>query len=526
MPSGLPRTAHTPAAREGAACLGVLIVLTLVTFLPHLVNGGFYSDDWSIGADAHFEKPTYFGAVRKTFHVTGGRPVLAALFPLPHVLFPQSPTAQIAIGVALAIVTCLCFFVLLRMLGLRTVSATIVASLALVFPWADSVRLWPTASITTVAVAFCFLGVIAALAAFGRSGRRSILLHAVSVILYAASILAYQTAGLAELLLVVVYVAHAPLRSALRRWGVDVVVIVAALGWSANATRHVRHVASPHQMLSDVPAFVHQGVVLFADALLAFPGADAHPVLEAAVLVIVVLGLAAALVRARRGERAERQWLLVAAASVVLLVVADVILLGSFLHPLDHGIDNRANLLATYAYAPLVYACVMVLASLIRHPRASAIGVACVCVIGVGWVLRVRSDERHWERSAALQKTTLAAIARELPVLPRHSSIVAVSFPGQTAPEVPVFDETWDLSGALELKRNDRSLEAFPVFSDGTLSCRPRALVAVAPGSFGRQEIPYGSLYFVSSDDHARIRSRGECRHALVEFPRGPRLPR
>ena len=41
MPSGLPRTAHTPAAREGAACLGVLIVLTLVTFLPHLVNGGF-----------------------------------------------------------------------------------------------------------------------------------------------------------------------------------------------------------------------------------------------------------------------------------------------------------------------------------------------------------------------------------------------------------------------------------------------------------------------------------------------------
>src|SRR6185503_17381220 len=143
---------------------------------------------------------------------------------------------------------------------------------------------------------------------------------------------------------------------------------------------------------------------LFADALLAFPGADTHPVLEAAVLVIVVLGLAAALVRVRRGERGERQWLVVAASSVVLLVVADVILLGSFLHPLDHGIDNRANLLATYAYAPLVYACVMVLASLIRHPRASAIGVACVCVIGVGWVLRVRSDERHWERSAALQK--------------------------------------------------------------------------------------------------------------------------
>jgi hypothetical protein len=79
---GLRRTARAPAWLEIATCLAGSVALALVTFWPQLRHGGFYSDDWSIGADAHFEKPTYFGAVHKTFHETGGRPVLAALFPL------------------------------------------------------------------------------------------------------------------------------------------------------------------------------------------------------------------------------------------------------------------------------------------------------------------------------------------------------------------------------------------------------------------------------------------------------------
>src|SRR5204863_6644399 len=131
----------------------------------------------------------------------------------------------------------------------------------------------------------------------------------------------------------------------------------------------------------------------------------------------------------------------------------------------------------------------MLLANLIRRPIANAIGVVCVCLIAFGWVLRVRSDEGDWVRAAVLQKATLASLERELPVIPAHSSLVVVSFPGQTAPEVPVFEETWDLAGALELTRGDRSLEAFPLFDDGSLACGSAGLVAQAPGSLGRQEI-------------------------------------
>jgi hypothetical protein len=126
-------------------------------------------------------------------------------------------------------------------------------------------------------------------------------------------------------------------------------------------------------------------------------------------------------------------------------------------------------------------------------------------------------------RAALLQKATLASIERELPVIPANSSLVVVSFPGQTAPEVPVFEATWDLAGALELTRRDRTLEAFPVFDDGSLTCGAGQLIAEAPGSFGRQEISYRRLYLVSPDRHARVAGRSDCQRELALFPLGPR---
>jgi hypothetical protein len=276
-------------------------------------------------------------------------------------------------------------------------------------------------------------------------------------------------------------------------------------------------------MLNDVPAFVHQGTVLFADAVLAFPGADKHKPLEGIALLVVASAVTVAVVRARRQPGADPNWLLVAGASLAFLVLTEVVLLGSFLYPLDHGIDNRGNVLTAFAYTPLVYACVMLVVGLIRHPAANAIGVACIGLVLFGWVLRVRSDEGDWVRSARLQDATLAALKRELPTLPSRSSVVAVSFTGQTAPEVPVFEATWDLSGALQLTRRDETLQAFPVFDDDTLACGARKLIASGPGSFGRNEIAYGRLFFVSPTGHRRVTDRASCQSALSAFPLGPR---
>jgi hypothetical protein len=506
------------------ACAVVLTALAAVTFAPQVRHGGFYSDDWAFAVEAHFDKPTYFGAVRHTLHETGGgRPVLSVMHPIPHLLFPQWPGPQIALGLVLGIATCLSFFVLVRMLGVRTLPATLIACLTLVFPWADSIRLWPVATLITIAVLFFFLGVVAALAGLARQGRGSVALHAAAVACYVASVLAYQVASLVVLALVLVYLAHAPAGRALRRAAVDVAAVVVALAWSAHATRHARHVANDRQMLHDVPAFLHQCTVLVADAILAFPGADRHKPLEGLALLVVAAGVALTVVRVRGDPRADRGWLVVAGVSLGCLVLTEVVLLGSFLYPLDQGIDNRGNVLTAFAYTPLVYACVMLVAGVVRHPAANAIGVGCICLVLVGWVLRVRTDEGNWVRSARLQDATLATLKRELPSLPSRSSVVAVSFPGQTAPEVPVFEATWDLAGALQLTRRDTTLQAFPVFDDDTLTCGARNLVASGPGSFGRNEIAYGRLFFVSPTGHRRVTDRASCQSALAAFPLGPR---
>jgi hypothetical protein len=520
------RTAHGPPFVDVVLCLAWLIALTVAAFTPHVLHGGFYSDDWSIASNVHFAKPEYFGAVRELFHTVGGRPVLAAALPVSHVLFGDTAGPQIAFGLLLGIATCLCFFVLLRMLGLERLHATLIASLALVFPWSDSVRLWTTGSVITIAIALFFVGVICALSGLSRSGPKSVFLHAGAVLCYVASVLTYQATGLAAALAGAIYLAHATPQRAVRRWAIDFLAVVTALAWSANATRDVRHVASPTEMLSDIPAFVRQATVLFVDALLAFPGADRHRALEAAALVVVAVVVATAAIRVRRRHDAPGRWLFVAAASGVVLVVAYVMLLGSFLHPLDHGLDNRANVFAAFAYATLVYACVMVAANVVARRVANVVGITCICLILVGYVLRVRSDEEHWEDAAALQRRTLAAIERELPTLPKDASVVAVSFPGETAPEVPVFEATWDLAGALQLQAEDRTIQAFPIFDDGTITCGARTVIATAPGSFGRQEIAYTSLFFVSPHDHARVPDREACRRLLPDFPRGPRVLR
>jgi hypothetical protein len=179
--------------------------------------------------------------------------------------------------------------------------------------------------------------------------------------------------------------------------------------------------------------------------------------------------------------------------------------------------------LTAFGYVPLVYASVMVAASLVRHPSAEAIGVVCACLVLFGWVLRVRGDEGDWVRAARQQDTTLATLERELPVLPARSSVVAVSFPGQTAPEVPVFEATWDLSAALQLTRRDETLQAFPVFDDDSLVCGARSLVATGHGSFGRNVIPYGRLFFASPTAHRRVTDRAGCQSALGAFPLGRR---
>ena len=519
------RAGRTIRLRELAACLVALIALTAAAFLPYALHGGFFSDDWATASDVHVAPGTgYIGAVHQISKELGARPLLAVVLPLPHVLLGESPRAQVLFGLLLGIVTCLCFFAVLRVLGLAPGHATVIACLALLFPWSDSVRLWPSASVNTAAVALFFLGVVAALTSFDVNGWRQEALGLVGTCLFLASVLTYEVAGLAACLVGALYLRRAPIGRALRRWATDVVVVLAGLAWSAHATRSVRHVASPSQVLSDVPTFVRQGMSLLAASLLAFPGADVTVAKACALLVVAGVVAVAGRRIVHSGDPAIRRWLTVVAVSAVAVGAAYAMLLGSFLYPFDRGIDNRGNIFAAFAYAGLVYGLVAVAATLARPGFTTALGVTVVALVVAGYLVRLQRDGDDWSRAHTEQHQVLAAIDRQLPSLPVGTTLVAIGFPGETAPGVPVFDATWDLQGALRLQHRDPKLSAFPLFADGTLSCTDVAAIAAGPGSFGRNILDYRSLVVVSPAGHAWITNRADCERAAAAFPLRPRL--
>ena len=222
---------------EVAVVAGVLSVLAAITFGRHVLDGGFYSDDWGNAAVFRFaESPRFFNAVEEFAGYLGSRPVLAVVLALPHPLFGDHLWAHHVLSLMLGVVSCLCCYLFLRAIPMARIHAGAIACLALVFPWADAIRLWPTASLNTVALDFAFLGAFIALVGIRREGRRSTVALAGSAALYALSVLTYEVAGIALLLVGALYLLNAPRSKALRWWAVHAAVVGAALVYTALTT--------------------------------------------------------------------------------------------------------------------------------------------------------------------------------------------------------------------------------------------------------------------------------------------------
>jgi len=129
----------------------------------------------------------------------------------------------------------------------------------------------------------------------------------------------------------------------------------------------------------------------------------------------------------------------------------------------------------------------------------------------------------------ALFNAAHARQAEELSLLedvvghPRSGSwLLVFGFPATTAPGIPIFSEPWDMEGAVRLRWNDYSLEAFPIFGRG-VSCNPGG---IKPLEFDQRQysVPYERAVFVDLAKRARRRvpSREACLQALPEFTPGP----
>ena len=513
-----------PVSRlELAAVALLLTALGAVVFGSHVAHGGFWLDDWGNAATYEFaDHPRYLHAVDAEAAAQGGKRILLAVsLPLPYTIFGLHSSLHLALALGLGVIASWLFFFLLRTLGLPTLHSAMIAGLALLFPWSDSLRLWPTAGLNYVPIVFYLLGATIALRALPLRGSRSILLHAGAVSLLLASVLTYEVVLFPALLTGALYLTRTSRSRALALWAVDAAVVAGGALISVFAIAHGQGSGgSLDSRVSSIEAFVRESAKLFGSALI--PVGASREVRAAALAVVLVILLAS--LAARRKSAGIRLWLVAAGGAVVALAAAYLVFLGYGLFPLSPGRNNRVNAFAAFPWALLVYSILMMGALLLpSRLRPDLVAVALAVLVGFGYAVKATHDASRWEGAADLQAPVLGAL-RALPPLPAGTTVYTFRHPAQVAPEIYIFAKVYDLNGAIKLALNDASLAAYPVAKPVRITCTSAGVTPVGPSTHSSARARYGRALFldVPSRRFTWIRSQRGCRRNLARFVPGP----
>ena len=505
-----------------AAVLGFWLVLAIL----QVADLGLYSDDWAIAWTVW--DGGYWDAVEGQFDVLGSKPLLAFMLPATYAVFGlDDPIGHQVLAALLVASTTAVFYRVLRALTFRPADAIPIALLALLFPWASGVRIWPTGVVNNVAVLLLFAGLLVALRGLRVPGPKGLAIHLAASTLYAASVLVYESTTGVVLFLWLIYVWREGWRRAAPRAAMDVCAVAAAAIWSSEHT--YKYIAPFGNQIAHIPDILRDGIDLVAATLVPVSNPAAYP----AVLAFVVIGAAVGVVAvaASRGREARR-WAAVAGGCVLALGLCWAIYAPqAFYTPTFEGIEDRVNVVAIYPAAILVWAALRAAATLVpRNAGTLAAGAAALILVGYGaFDLR---QQRDWARSWEVQQDVLDAIEE---ADPGESDLVLVfGFPGETGPNVPTFNQSYDLWPAAQI-RTDSTVATYPVFEGAELTCTPRGVeVGRLPTPLywfinlndrdTAKLTPYGEAVFVDVEGgkSEAIASRGSCDRALESFPPGP----
>jgi hypothetical protein len=520
----------------------LLCALGAAVFGPHIVHGGFYSDDWRNAAMTH-----YSGGVRGAIDFFAGftpyRPLLIIYVPLTHWVFGLNSHLHLAWSAALGVFMSTAFFVLLRSLGMRPIHAGAIAALVLVFPLSDAIRLWGTPGHASLAVVLYLAGAVVALRGLRETGRRAKLFHAGAIALYVLAISSYELVAVPVFCSVVLYATRVPWRATLWRFAADATAAIGMLIY-VSLTIDPEHgkVSGPlghaAEMAGQAVAVVSYSTIPFS-AILPFHhrAGTAGVVLVGATLAVVALAgwlVARSLSHEDPVRHQLRWWLAAAGIGIVAIAAGYAMLIPNKAYlPLDYGSENRVNLFAALGVVTLIYSLAMVAAILVFRRRAdlsrttTVVGVLVAVVLGVGYISRTESDAKAWDRAADLQGNALDGLQRALPDPPEHSTIYTFGHPNNSSRLVPVFRSDWDLNGAVKIRYDDPTLVGIPMTRFTKIVCLQRRLypsVKRFPHYGPKQGADYGTAFLVDTTTRAvaKIDNRKSCMRAAASFKPGP----
>ena len=491
-----------PRWEEVAGCALGLGLLGLLVFGRHVANGGFYNDDWYLAATYRFAaEPGFLGAV-DALGWMAFRPLAIVYFAATHAVFGTDPSLHLALAQALAVAVSTALYSLLRILGLPVAHAAAVAALVLIFPAADSTRLWAAASVVQLGILLCLLGVIVAVRGLREAGgRRAVACHAAALALYVLAVLAYEITAPAIACAAILYAGRAPRRAVLLRWLADVLAVGGTLAAVTLVADSAARLAGPRQQLRQASAIAEEAGVLLARAAVPFGRPD---VLVVAAMAAVAAGVAWSVRRAPAADPRRREvtrWLRTAAAGALVVVVGYVPFVPArfgVYRPLVPGQGNRVNALAAVGFVLLVHGVAAAALGAVaagRGPRWRAWttggSLLIAVVLGIGYGSQVQRHIRDWDAASALQRQILADVATAVPDPAPGSVIVVFGHRLTTARGVTTFATPWDLDGAVQLAWDDPTLDAYPLLVGANVGCGPAGLTAPGmavgpPGSLSK----------------------------------------
>jgi hypothetical protein len=526
--------------RELAIAWGALGLLGILTFLPHLLHGGFYLDDWwNAALTLHNAHGDSFGNVVGSFAgSTLFRPLLVLYVPLTYWVFGMHMWLHLAWAAFLGIAVSALLYAVLRTLGLPRIHALAIGALVLVYPWFDSTRLWSTGDQIALSTTFALGGLWLALAGLARDSWKW---HVGAAALFLASILTYEITLPSIAAFGLLYIWRFGWSRAKWSWAADLVVVIVGGAWVLSHTPRTRSGLSGD--LSHLRIIVGQGSEIVARSLVPVgPQRTALPL----ILIGVVLALGVVSLRSRHQVRAAAGgvslagWLACAAAGLITVVLGWVIFVPAdpYYTPSFYGATNRVNGIAGIGAVILVYATFGVVGSLaarVLRQRAIVAGLVVTMVLGaalgIGYVTVIRRHIGIWNAAYQAEATALRKIKAQYPTLPPGTTLFTTNYPANQTWGVPILSSGWDLHGMVKDEYDENILAAAPLLPGYGFVCHPEGMEIRVLGESGAPDgellvkaRTYKSARIFDIEDERAYRptNQATCRAIVKQLLPGP----
>lgn len=519
--------------REFMLAWGSLWLLGTLVFLPYLLHGGLFSDDWAQAAGT-LHPPHGSGLLgalaTENSALSSCRPISILFIPLKHLLFGTNAAALVTLSICLALLVASLLYAVLRTLKVPWYHAWLIAALTIAYPWFDSTRFWEAANPLSLSLAFALAGLWSALVGLSR---RSWPLHLGAVLLYLLSMLTYEITLPLIAVAGLLYTIRDGWRAARWRWAADLVAVAVAGLWDRAHTPRAA-VTTLSGYIDQTRAIAERGAEVLARTL--WPvGRGVH---TSAMLWILAATFAAVLcayplIRGRRDGKPSswgvHSWLLLATAGLLVAVLGWALLIPASYAPNILGTENRVNGLAGIGLLLIVYAAFGVVGSAVgglagrRARLATGTTLILALVLGGGYLHVLERHSRAWRSAYSMELAAVDRMRTTFPTLPHGTTLFAANYPATTSIGVPVFANTWDLNGLVTLIYSDNTLRAYPITEELELHCRIDGVVVKA-GESATMPAAYGTarLIDLQSGQSSRPRNQRQCMSEKSHYPPGP----